>query len=550
MKKFWVILLSLGLIMAFAMPAAAVDVKFSGQYYAQGFYVDNNSLLDKNEPANRTVAQGNTWQAGGAGAGANASAYGANGALQRMNQRGAAALYSQRLRISTEFQVVEGLKLVTRFDALEKAWGSSNWAGGTGETQTRRAWVTTEGGTTVGNANSVTNVQENIEFERAYVDFNVPFGKFQVGYQQFMMWGTDFLNTPLTAAGIRYLGQAGPFSWVAAIEKRMDFAASYVGNQPTTTSNIGRANDGDNDVYDLGGIYKFKAGEAGILWQYSRVAGATSAGNTGKTASIANANGNAYELKSMNLFLPYTKLNFGPAFIEAEGLYGTGSFNAYESTIYGGPNNATQNVNASQLGVFLHGKYDFKPAYAGVQFVYLSGDDMEQTDKITGGMAQFMKGGYGFDRTLILWNSNYQDSGFSNAGAIPCGAATTGRSGMPYAPGYYMDNVWFYQIYAGFKPMAKMDLRLAWSYANADKKPRSQVGKVGDAGTNGVVITEYASNNYGQEWDLTATYKIYDNLEYMIGAGYLKTGDYFKAFNVNNVVKDNYLVTHKLTLNF
>ena len=41
MKKFLVLALSLGLCMAFAMPAAAVDVKFSGTYYIQGMYADN-----------------------------------------------------------------------------------------------------------------------------------------------------------------------------------------------------------------------------------------------------------------------------------------------------------------------------------------------------------------------------------------------------------------------------------------------------------------------------------------------------------------------------
>ena len=33
----------------------------------------------------------------------------------------------------------------------------------------------------------------------------------------------------------------------------------------------------------------------------------------------------------------------------------------------------------------------------------------------------------------------------------------------------------------------------------------------------------------GTEFDVTATYKIYDNLSYMVGAGYLLTGDYFKG---------------------
>jgi len=125
MRKLWVILLSLGLIMAFAMPAAAVDVKFSGNYYALGGYIDNHSLLDKNE------APG-------------AASWGAQDASQAnyINRdartfRGPYAWYAQRFRTSIEFQVVEGLKLVTRFDALEKHWGDQAWAGGTGETQSR-----------------------------------------------------------------------------------------------------------------------------------------------------------------------------------------------------------------------------------------------------------------------------------------------------------------------------------------------------------------------------------------------------------------------------
>ena len=38
MKKFWVVLLSIVLIMAFVLPVSAVDVKFSGSYVAQGYY--------------------------------------------------------------------------------------------------------------------------------------------------------------------------------------------------------------------------------------------------------------------------------------------------------------------------------------------------------------------------------------------------------------------------------------------------------------------------------------------------------------------------------
>ncbi|MCK9393127.1 MAG: hypothetical protein M0Q01_16345, partial [Syntrophales bacterium] len=188
MRKFWLLLLSIGLIMAFAMPAGAVDVKFSGSYYAQGWYVDNPSVLDKSETPGAASWTNNS-------------------------RRSANAFYSQRFRLTTEFQVVEGLKLVTRFDALEKRWGDQSWAGSTGETQSR---VMGQNGT----AAAATKIQENIEFERAYLDFNVPFGKFQVGYIEYLVWGTPFLNTTLSAGGIRYTYNQGPWQAVAAVEKR------------------------------------------------------------------------------------------------------------------------------------------------------------------------------------------------------------------------------------------------------------------------------------------------------------------------------------------
>ncbi len=37
------------------------------------------------------------------------------------------------------------------------------------------------------------------------------------------------------------------------------------------------------------------------------------------------------------------------------------------------------------------------------------------------------------------------------------------------------------------------------------------------------------SRDYGYEVDLTATYKITNNLSYMLGAGYLFTGEYYKG---------------------
>ena len=523
MKKFWVILLSLGLIVAFAMPAAAVDVKFSGSYYAQGFYVDNPSALDKAAPANTL---------GLAATNANSS----TSSWNNNSRRGPDAWYGQQFRLTTEFQVVEGLKLVTRFDAMEKRWGDQAWAGGTGETQSRAQTPAGTGAATV-------KAQENIEWERAYLDFNVPFGKFQVGYMQFLTWGTPFLNTPLTAGGIRYFYSQGPFQVVAAIEKR----AEYTG---LNANNFGQANDADRDLYDLGITYKLAPGQIGLLYQYLR-----SSANKWN-APYVNSISNGF-LTQINGFYPYAQLTFGNFYIEAEGVYGVGTLKSYESTssrptgtadpkAFDGSN--AQNVSLTAMGLYINAKYDFKPAYVGAQFVYISGDDMSNSDKATGSIVQSLQGNYGFNRSLILWNSDYGDnlgSMVGNAtGTNPRTAATNGVN-------QFMDNVWFYQIYAGFKPMPKMDLKASFSIASADKAPKSDVGNTGSPGYyTGANVQEFVSTKYGNELDLTAEYKIYDNLTYMIGMGYLWTGDYFKGYDAGAVVKDNYLLTHKLTLNF
>jgi len=85
MKRFLLVMLALGLITAFSTTAFAADVKFSGQFYVAGMYVDQTSLMK------------------------DATGYPST------------AFYFQRLRVQTEFIVSPALNLVTRFDAMERA---------------------------------------------------------------------------------------------------------------------------------------------------------------------------------------------------------------------------------------------------------------------------------------------------------------------------------------------------------------------------------------------------------------------------------------------
>ncbi|HOG89928.1 MAG TPA: hypothetical protein PLV50_05295, partial [Smithella sp.] len=97
MKKFWLVLFSLGLIMAFSASALAVDVKFSGSYYAAGMYLDKTTFVKDGYFATLPDFQNPTYSDGSP----------------------STAFFYQRLRLQTDFIVSPSLKMVTRFDVME-----------------------------------------------------------------------------------------------------------------------------------------------------------------------------------------------------------------------------------------------------------------------------------------------------------------------------------------------------------------------------------------------------------------------------------------------
>jgi hypothetical protein len=455
MRKFWIVLLALGLVAGFAMSASAADVKFSGSYYVYGIYVDNPAMVKDGKAAQ--------------------------------------AYYHQRLRIQTEFKIAEGLSLVTRFDALEKPWGY----GYTGTTAD--AWR-------VSNGYDVTNrssqgaagarTQENIEFERAYIDFTTKIGRFNVGYQNFIAWGTMFLDTHITRPGIKYFVPIGPVTIVAAIEKNVEQGLG-----------TGYKADADNNVYDLGAFFKFGAGDAGILWQYG-----DSRGNRNQAFSATNPLGGS--VTQLHIINPYARMKFGPVYVEAEGVYGFGDFAKYDTVPAG-----MANITGSALGLYLNAKAEIGPAYVGGIFAYMSGDDITTKDKREGTLAAALVAGQAWDPMLILWNDGLYG-----------GSHRRLDNGLSV----FFDNAWMLQVYGGIKPVKEADIMLSVTYAKADQN----------------VVANQVSKEIGWEVDLVAKYKIFDNLEYMIGGGYHFVGDYFKGAVASTPIDNNYMLIHKLTLSF
>ena len=455
MKRFWLVLLSLGMVAFFSAQASAVDVKFSGSFYAAGMY------LDKTKFVKDTGSDGPST-----------------------------AFYFQRLRVQTDFVVSPGLSLITRFDALERAWGAPRSTPGT-------TLDSQSAGTTAEN--------ENIAFDWVYIQYASPIGTFRVGYMNDGAWGTVFMDTSGPRGKIAWSDTTGPWFYTLQIVKMND--NSVTAKQPVYPATAQPVTDADVDKYVGAFRYTWSGGEAGLLGGIGRDA---------RTKPSANYYTLFYTLQ------PYAIVQIGPVKIQAEIDYFWGDWQKFDSGI--------GNVKMENLAAFLDATADFGMIYAGGTFAYISGDDPATTDKVEGNSV-LVSGGLDWNPCLILFNNDRTYW----AGAIPGYNGTQNPNLNDVLPGTApgMTNAWFFQGRAGIRPVAALDIMASVSYAMVDKLPT------------------YALNRtYGTEVDLTATYKITNNLNYMLGVGYLFTGDYFKGVTVGAEVRDDYLVINKLTLTF
>jgi len=440
MKRFWFVLLVLGLMAAVSAQAMAVDVKFSGEYYAAGLYLDKTSLQKNVGPST--------------------------------------AFYFQRLRLNTTFVVAPGLFLTTRADIMERAWGATRSTPNTAVADVLSAGTRAE--------------NENIAFDLAHLTYISPIGIFEAGYSTIRAFGTVFGNNSIPAGNIIYIGRMGGFTGAVSVAQLADGSRSAI--NPSTGS------DRDDVDYMMFVKYQWKNAEAGLLFDYERMA---TYRYLGPGAGILSR---TYTLN------PYAKIKAGPVALQGEFLY---MFGKDESE---GPF-TDPSADVRQMAGWIDVMADLGMFYAGGTVAYVSGNDPATADKIEGG---YLTGGRDWNPCLILFNYDLTywagtQSGYS--GSV---------NGSP------MTNAWFFQVKGGVKPVDKLDVMASVSYARADK----------------TLLVNSSGRDYGFEVDLSATYKITNNLSYMLGAGYLFTGNYFKGDNDANEVQNDFMVINKLALTF
>jgi len=439
MKRIWLVLLSLGLVMAFSVSALAVDVKSSGEYYAAGMLL-------------RSVNVANEDSAG-------------------------THFFFQRFRLGNDFIVSPCLKLVTRVDVMERTW----------EPDTEANYDTG-------------SYDRNFDFDIVYIDYTSPIGLFQVGYMPDYVWGNIWSNrsTGPTSGQIKYIVPIPntPVTLVAAYAKEGE--NSYFLDNTTGSALVA---DRDYDSYRAGGVFSFKDGEAGLLFIYNR--DASSRGITPAPPALP------YLLKAWSID-PYFKAKVGPVALQAEAVYQFGKIQMEDP--YG-----AYDQDISSLTAWLDADAKFGIVGVGGSLAYVSGDD-DATDDTK---HDTLTGGRDWDPCLIMFNNTTMNSW---VGPIASYTTTSGIVGE-------MKNAIFGQLRATLTPVPEFTGLMSVSYAQADKAPKGY------------------EDDYGMEVDITGTYKITNNLSYMLGFGYLFTGDYYKA-GTSNDVEDNYIILNKLTLNF
>lgn len=457
MKKFWIVLLALGLIAAFSMPAAATDLKIGGSYFVAGYYEDNRALQE---------------------------------------DKPSMAYYGQRIRLEPVFKVAEGLNFSMRIDAMERVWGQ--WA------------VASEAVNPAGSRNKVD--EQNIQFRRGWMDFITPVGMFVIGYRADGEYGTDFNNTPGEGPMVIYiLPLSKEFAVVAGYEQLQEGRLGYTNPATAAPVNPGFV-DSDGNRWFISGRYATPNLELGALGMYVRLA------STRPSAVPGGVPDTGFKMLDTWWGGVYFKATLGAFYFEGEynGWYGDyiKFDNLAQAKTILGP--TTTDVDLESYAWYLMGKYNMGPMYFGAQYAYVSGDDPGSKDT----SEAYPSPGYSlWQPTLILfedWTNRW-------SGNLGSGGQTA----------HTFVNANLIQGFFGYKPTPKLGLKASVAWAWADEKPLN-----------------YVDDEYGTEFDLTMTYKIYDNLEYMIGFGYLWAGDYYKGTSNTFKVDDDYLVMHKLTLTF
>lgn len=376
--------------------------------------------------------------------------------------------YTEKLRLAFKAEPEEGVGVYARGDVWDNhVWGVNDGDGGS---------------------------VDDFGFDYAYGWFTTSFGKFTLGRMAGGQWGTTWGDDWRRADRIVYENAFGPIGIVAIAEK-------FAENDKGTTSA-----DDDYDKYNVGGVYKWDGGQAGVLLSYN---------DDASVSDTASYKGQNYAVT------PYMKATFGPVYLEAEFNKRFGQQEKYEDGL------TTADVDVSGMNYYAEAKVNFGPAYVGGFYGYVQGDDPNTAENECG------FSGDDYDMGFILFTDEDWGPGGNVGNITTHGSNIHSNMGQTGASGVVTgDGAKVYGLRFGVSPIEKLSIKGALVTGSADEKDT------------------YVNDDFGTEFDLEASYKLFSSVTYTVRFGYLWTGDYWKGTSAANEVDDIYMIHHCLVWNF
>ncbi|SCY41479.1 hypothetical protein [Desulfoluna spongiiphila] len=498
--------------------------------------------------------------------------YNENATLQKSDS--ADSFREMRLRVLTEAQITDNIKIITRFDALDKVLSSRDSAFDNNEDD------------------------DNFDFDRAYAEIITPIGLLSIGRMQGVVWGTSWSDDEADTDRIKLVTP------IAIGENKLYIGA--VAEKVTENDKGVELSSKDNDKYYIGATYKTKKYSTGLLSAFynfhlfqdpQQAKLKTDLDNAGGEAQATADGTTAALLKAEAQRLGNDASNYADlaAAVAADGGFGSNLFNQYAAlaatsktqaeaiaaqagqvvansdalqaaaALQALPRGATTEAKVFLLAPYFDGK--FGPLGITTELDYIFGEaeyDTNNTERDVEGYAWFgelrydiadftLQAGY----AITSGDADYDDDDIGSMGYVAPGSdwakafiLTSDEHGMNTTLGDGLGNLvgdgfgtaytavldGYRMIYAGvnytcFDDTVNLGALIASS--QADDTP----GNVDD--------------DHGIEYDLTLTWNIMDNLVYTGVAAYLQAGDYWKERSGNpNAAEDTYALYHRLELFF
>ena len=518
MKKYWM-MAALGMALMLTAPAWAIQADFSGEYRVSGIYNDHLTLIDDDSSSD--------------------------------------AFMEMRLRLRADFTITDNLSLTTRLDGLDKRWGDTDESKVTSRS-TQNLGTPSTTYPLISTITTVEDDQDNIDLEWVYMTVKTGLGGFLVGRQRGNVWGLNFAETEDPRDRVVYVLPIKNTIIAAVYEKSREFDGE---NTTTSDADIDRyyltvTQKGENFKAGLlYGLYNFKtfqdmwqSQQSQLLTNFSAINGSS----LGPTPDFLLSDVTA------NVFIPYFDGKFGPFGVKAELSWAFGDIN-YDSPYRVTPTNAQVNAATIPFGIenadgddskdgdvmsyLLELSYDVGPFTFQAGYAHYSGDADYNDDEV--GAFGYIERGEDWEKLAILTGTHHGlETSLGN------GLGNLAGGGKATLDGYNM-------FYAGvdFAVLDNLTVGLLYGKSTADDTTEEDPNRsIAYAQYNAAFGASFSNadwdDDHGQEVDLTVTWQIFPNLKYQFIAAYLDAGDYWKQGDDSVDLKDNYLLWHRLTVEF